>query len=94
MAGISTECNDIDKRWRLSAKMSTSTEPGRKAPYLTDLRLRIVWLRLSMELSYRKITKKLCIAVSTTSKSFECFSLTGDVEYTRQPSRPHVIRIR
>ena len=36
-------------------KMAYSAEPVRKAPYSLDLRWRVVWQRLSFELSYRDI---------------------------------------
>ena len=43
----------------------TSAEPGRKAPYAADLRWRIIWQRIGMELSYWKIASNLNVALGT-----------------------------
>ena len=56
-----------------------SAEPGRKAPYSKDIRWRDVWQRLGKELSYREISKNLCLSLSTAHNHFKRFELTGDV---------------
>ena len=73
--------------------MSTSAETGRKVPYSTDLRWRIVWQRLGMELSFREISKRLCIASSTACEIFKRFESTGSVQPTSQPCRPSMRKL-
>ena len=62
-----------------------STEPGRKAPYSCDLRWRVVWLRISQDLTFREIGQRLCIAPSTAHAVFTRFEETGEVEPLKQP---------
>ena len=57
----------------------TSAEPGRKAPYAADLRWRIIWQRIGMELSYRKIASNLNVALGTVCHINRRFIDTGDV---------------
>ena len=57
----------------------TSAEPGRKAPYAADLRWRIIWQRIGMELSYRKIASNLNVALGTVYHINRRFIETGDV---------------
>lgn len=64
-----------------------SAEPGRKTAYSADLRWRIVWQRIGMEQSYRKIASSLNIAPSTAVATLKLFQRTGDVSSRRQPSR-------
>ena len=56
-----------------------SAEPGRKAPYSTDLRWRVVWQKAGMELSFRDIARNLNIAVGTVCNIWKKFVDTGDV---------------
>ena len=57
----------------------TSAEPGRKTAYAADLRWRIVWQRIGMELSYRSIAANLNVAVGTVHHIYRRFIETGDV---------------
>ena len=61
-----------------------SAEPGRKAPYSTDLRWRVVWQRIGMDLKYREIARNLNVAVGTVHNIFTRFESTGEVS----PSKP------
>ena len=60
-----------------------SCEPGRKAPYSSDLRHRIghriVWQRIGMNLQYRTIARNLGIAVGTAYNICKAFKSTGEV---------------
>ena len=56
-----------------------SAEPGRKAPYSTDLRWRIVWQRAGMQLPFRAIARNLNISVGTAYNIFRRFEETGDI---------------
>lgn len=62
-----------------------SAEPGRKAPYSTDFRLRIVWQKIGMELTYREIAKNLNVSVGTAYNVYKRFVETGEVT----PVRPN-----
>ena len=53
-----------------------SAEPGRKAPYSTDVRWRVVWQRAGMQLG---IAQNLNIAVGTVSNIWKKFVNMGDV---------------
>ena len=46
-----------------------------------------------MELSYRDIAKRLCIATSTARAIFRRFELTGEVQPTSQPHRPFLHKL-
>ena len=65
----------------------TSAEPGRKAPYAADLRWRMIWQRIGMELSYRNIAANLNVALGTVHHINSLFMETGDVIPRRVPSR-------
>ena len=65
----------------------TSAEPGRKAPYSPDLRWRMVWQRIGMDLSYRKIASNLNVALGTAHNINHLFRKTGDVVPQKIPQR-------
>lgn len=56
-----------------------SAEPGRKAPYSVDIRWRVVWQKIGMELQYRDIARNLNLSVGTVYNHFKRFRETGDV---------------
>ena len=56
-----------------------SAEPGRKAAYSNDLRWRIVWQRIGMELTYRRIAKNLSLSLGTVHNVYRHFKETGEV---------------
>ena len=45
--------------------MATSAEPETKTAYSEAIRRRIIWMRLSRELSFRKIAEYLYVSAST-----------------------------
>ena len=61
----------------------TSAEPFRRAPYSCDLRWRVVWQRIAMELPYRKIASNLNIAFGTAVNIYCRFSTTGKIEHSK-----------
>ena len=65
----------------------TSAEPRRKAPYAADLRWRMVWQRIGMELPYRTIAKNLNVALGTVYHINRLFLDTGDVLAKPAPQR-------
>jgi len=65
----------------------TSAEPGRKAPYSRDIRWRVVWQRIGMELPFKKIAMNLNIAASTAYLHYKRFETTGEVRSTPQPQK-------
>ena len=56
-----------------------SAEPGRKAPYSSDLRWRVVWQRIGMELTFCEIANNLSLSLGTVHNHFKRFQLTGEV---------------
>ena len=60
---------------------------GRKAPYSPDLRWRMVWQRIGMDLSYRKIASNLNVALGTAHNINHLFRKTGDVVPQKIPQR-------
>ena len=64
-----------------------SAEPGRKVPYSTDLRWRMVWQRFAMELTLECIAGRLNVAVTTVHATCKKFEETGAVEPAKQPTR-------
>ena len=65
----------------------TSAEPRRKTPYAADLRWRMVWQRIGMELPYRTIAKNLNVALGTVYHINRLFLDTGDVLAKPAPQR-------
>lgn len=65
----------------------SSAEPGRKTAYAADLRWRIVWQRIGMELSYRTIAANLNVALGTVHNVNRHFIETGDVMPKKVPQR-------
>lgn len=57
----------------------TSAEPCRRKAYHSDLRWRVVWQRLALNLTFEQIATNLNIAVSTAKSVFSLFEITGDV---------------
>ncbi len=54
-----------------------SAEPGRKKAYGINLRWRVVYQRIGMNLTYDKIATNLNIAASTAYSIFTRFQQTG-----------------
>ena len=67
--------------------ITMSAESGHNSAYLPDLRWRVVWQCIAMELSSRKIALNLNISCSTAQTMFKLFEQTGEVSSRGQPSR-------
>lgn len=67
-----------------------SAEPGRKKAYSADLRWRIVYQRIGMNLTFPEIAKNLSIAASTAQRVYKQFEDSGDVESVSRSSRPEL----
>jgi len=70
--------------------MAMSAEPGRKTAYSADFRWRVVWQRIGMGLTFKKIAENLNIACSTAQATYKLFEQTGGVDPRGQPSRTDV----
>jgi transposase len=55
-------------------------EPGRTAPYANDLRWRVVWKHIALELPFRNIANNLSISVGMAYNIFKRFQDTGEVD--------------
>ena len=65
-----------------------SAEPSRKKAYSPDLRWRIVYQRIGMNLPYYKIAQNLNIAASTVHRTYQLFEETGKVDSVPHTDRP------
>ena len=63
-----------------STESVMSAEPGRKTAYSNDLRWRIVYQRIAMNLPFVKIARNLNIAVSTVHRIYRLFEESGTVD--------------
>lgn len=57
-----------------------SAEPSRTIAYSDDIRWRVVWRRIGLEMTFKDIAFHLQIAPSTAHRIFTLFQLTGSVE--------------
>ena len=69
-----------------------SAEPSRRAPYGNDLRWRIVYQRVGMNLSLERIARNLNISTSTAFRINARFEQTGSVEPTSHRKRRYDVR--
>ena len=60
--------------------MAVSCEPGRKKAYSPDLRWRVVYQRIGMNLTFKRIGQNLGIATSTAHRVYALFEQTGTVD--------------
>ena len=67
-----------------------SAEPGRKSPYSSDLRWRIVWQRMVLELTFEEISTRLNIAQSTARRIYKLFEATGNVSPKQIKVKPYL----
>ena len=64
-----------------------SAEPNRKKAYTADIRWRIVYQRMALELSFTDIAKNLNIARSTAYRTYQQFESTGEIQPISHGSR-------
>ena len=64
-----------------------SIEPQRTRAYGDDLRWRMVYQRLALELAYNEIAKNLCVDSSTVQRVIERFETTGTVSPAPYPEQ-------
>ena len=74
------EC--LVSRSKREIRVIMSAELGRKAPYSSDLRWRVVWQRIGMELTFREIANNLCLSLGTVHNHFKRFQMTCEVAPT------------
>ena len=67
-----------------------SAEPGRKRAYSVDIRWRVVYQRIGMELRFHEIANRLNIATSTAHRIYQQFECTGNVEPMQRKARPQL----
>lgn len=68
---------------------STSAEPMRRTAYSNDLRWRVVWQRLALDLKYQRIAENLSISVGTVHNVWQLFQDTGEVDPRKRPKSEH-----
>jgi transposase len=67
--------------------MQRSAEPGRKKAYAQDLRWRVVYQKIALNLSFERIGRNLNISASTAQRVYKLFENTGAVDPSKQPPR-------
>ena len=60
--------------------MARSAEPYRKKAYSVDLRWRVVYQRIAINLPFNDIARNLNIATSTAYRTYMLFEITGQVD--------------
>ena len=72
--------------------MSTA-EPGRQGPYDKDLRWRIIYQRIGMNLTYNKISSNLNVSIATSQRIYSKFVQTGTIDRIKLAERRDVRRL-
>ena len=67
-----------------------SAEPGRKQAYSVNIRWRIVYQRIGVELHFHEIASGLNIVTSTAHRIYQQFEHTENVEPMRRKARPEL----
>lgn len=60
--------------------MHMSIEPTRRIPYSADMRWRMVWQHLALDLTFKEIARNLNVDPSTACRINNLFLITGDVQ--------------
>jgi len=66
----------------------TSAEPKRTAAYSHDIALRVVWMRLGMDLTFRSIADRLQIGLGSAYRLYQCYVRTGTFNARKRSDRP------
>ena len=66
----------------------TSVEPNRKSAYTSDIAIRVVWMRLGMDLSFRSIASRLQIGLGSAYRIYHRFEQTGEFAANKRQPRP------
>ena len=67
-----------------------SMEPGRNQAYSVDIRWRVVYRRIGIELHFHEIANRLNIATSTAHRIYQQFERTGNLEPMQRKARPEL----
>ncbi len=67
--------------------MARSAEPNRKKAYSVDLRWRVVYQRIAVNLPFKDIAANLNIAISTAYRTYSIFERTGTVDPQERSTR-------
>lgn len=66
----------------------TSAEPKRTSAYSQDIVLRVVWMRLGMDLTFRSIADRLQIGLGSAHRLYQRYVRTGNFAARKRPDRP------
>ena len=69
-----------------------SCQPGRSKAYDADLRWRMVYQRMALELPLKTVSQNLCVDVSTVRRTLVLFNNTGTVDKRPYPSHHRLQR--
>ena len=66
----------------------SSAEPDKRSAYSKDIALRVVWMRLGMNLSFRSIAYRLQIGLGSAYRLYQQFKRTGNLLAPKRSDRP------
>lgn len=66
----------------------TSAEPKRTSAYSQDIALRVVWMRLGMDLTFRSIADRLQIGLGSAYRLYQRYVRTGNFAAQKRSDRP------
>lgn len=66
----------------------TSAEPRRTSAYSQDIALRVVWMRLGMDLTFRSIADRLQIGLGSAYRLYQRYVRTGNFTARKRSDRP------
>ena len=66
----------------------TSAEPARTTPYSPDIGWRVVWQRLGMGLTFKRIATRPQIGVGTAHRLYTRYAQSGEVAPSQREARP------
>lgn len=70
-----------------------SAEPGRKKAYQAALRWRVVYQKVGMNLSFKRIARNLNIAISTAHGIYKLFERTGKADPSTRSTREELRKL-
>ena len=72
----------------LKFKSMTSAEPKRTSAYSQDIALRVVWMRVGMDLTFRRIAIRLQIGLGSAHRLYQRYVRSGNFTASKRSNRP------
>ena len=65
-----------------------SAKPKRTSAYSQDIALRVIWMKLGMNLTFRSITERLQIGLGSACRLYQRYVRTGSFAASKRSDRP------